>query len=893
MTRLAIEGLRLGASLALASLVAACSDSGHTITGTDSTAGGAATATVSDPVPEAAALARQGGRVAGAAQSAAASEVAYVSLPPGTIPDGALATIRNDRVGTGAAVHVVDGGFDPIPMPAHAGDSIAVSVTNAASAVVYTVKLKVPIARSPRIVRTIPPKRKRDVPLNASVVLVFSEPVDGATLSPGSIHLLLGTTVVAGTARFLDPTLDATHVSVAFVPDAPLAPNTEYRLVVTGQLRDLSGDALPAPDTASFTTGTSSTGAPARIEMVPDSTLDLAVGTTEQLRATVLDAAGNALTDQPVTWSLTCCDAQPDRLTLSPTGLLTGLAEGGAYITASVGEVRRGLIVRVVAAPPASVTLSRTAATVAAGDTIVLAATVRDAAGRVSRYPSVTWSSSAASLATVAPSDARVDSVAYATVTGVSQGSVTITATSGGASEKVSVTVSPVRPPASVTVTPAPATVIVQGTAQLTATLRDATGKVITGPAVTWTVDDATVARVDGNGVVTGVSKGSAVVTATSQGTSGTATLTVITLTFASVRAGAEYSCGVTIRGAVYCWGLNHAGQLGTGSTAGPTTCPMYYCSKIPAAVAGNLTFEMVAPGTGHTCGVTTAGAAYCWGRNEYGQLGNGVASGFDNQAAPVPVTGGLTFSTITVGNSGDGGTSFTCGITRLQAAYCWGTNGRGELGNGAVGERSATPVAVVGGLSFKDISADATGVSGAVLGLTIAGETYAWGAGDPVPTRLAGAPVFTSVARNYVHACGIAADRTAYCWGENWSGELGSGVVGGSSATPVPVTGGLTFSALTVGERYTCGVTTSGAAYCWGINVVGELGIGSIDDGIGSPRAVAGGLTFATISAGQGHTCGVTTDGVAYCWGANGNGQLGDGTTTSSTVPVKVAGQP
>ena len=105
-------------------------------------------------------------------------------------------------------------------------------------------------------------------------------------------------------------------------------------------------------------------------------------------------------------------------------------------------------------------------------------------------------------------------------------------------------------------------------------------------------------------------------------------------------------------------------------------------------------------------------------------------------------------------------------------------------------------------------------------------------------------------------------------------------------SRVPLPVPGSPNLATLSAADSYTCGLTSAGVAYCWG------LSIGDLDDDT-APSAVPGGLTFATLSAGTYATCAVTTAGVAYCWGGNDNGELGDGTTTDSRVPVKVAGQP
>ena len=153
-------------------------------------------------------------------------------------------------------------------------------------------------------------------------------------------------------------------------------------------------------------------------------------------------------------------------------------------------------------------------------------------------------------------------------------------------------------------------------------------------------------------------------------------------------------------------------------------------------------------------------------------------------------------------------------------------------------------------------------------------------------PTKVVVAHV--SVSAGLSHTCGVTPSGATYCWGDNGYGELGNGTTT-SSATPVAVSGGLTFAAVSA-DNQTCGVTRSGAAYCWGQNRDGELGNGTETNST-TPVAVSGGLTFAVISAGVDHTCGVTSSGAAYCWGLNRNGQLGNGTETNSATPVAVSG--
>jgi len=131
-------------------------------------------------------------------------------------------------------------------------------------------------------------------------------------------------------------------------------------------------------------------------------------------------------------------------------------------------------------------------------------------------------------------------------------------------------------------------------------------------------------------------------------------------------------------------------------------------------------------------------------------------------------------------------------------------------------------------------------------------------------------------------------ASGAAYCWGSNYSGQLGTGSFA-AGRVPGPVAGGHTFATISAGSRQTCAVTTGGAAYCWGYNDVGQLGIGTSGDSTNVPVAVTGGLTFTAIQAGSEHTCALTSAGTVYCWGDDYYGQLGHGVFGFSTVPVAV----
>jgi hypothetical protein len=181
--------------------------------------------------------------------SASAAAV-YVSLPPGSVPGGTTAVVRNLVTGASVAAPVSDGGFDPVAIAASVGDELRIDVRGGGG-VLASLSIKVPARRPPRVVRVEPPKGKRDVPLNNRILIVFSEPIDAATASATTVKLSSGSVFVTGSVQ-----LDASGLVAEFVPQSPLAPNAEYELAVTAGVRDRSGEALEIPVTSQFATGT-------------------------------------------------------------------------------------------------------------------------------------------------------------------------------------------------------------------------------------------------------------------------------------------------------------------------------------------------------------------------------------------------------------------------------------------------------------------------------------------------------------------------------------------------------------------------------------------------------------------------------------------------------------
>jgi hypothetical protein len=240
----------------LLALLAVCSDDGRRVIGVEETA---PPVIVSDPSPKvsvASAIgdaAREGSAaslVAAPVVSAAEEGIVYISLAPGTFPNGAAATIRNRDTGRAVATLLVGGGFDPVPVEARAEDMLELVVTGGSSATLYSAATRVPARRPPRVVRTVPPRGKTDVPLNARIMVVFSEPIDPATLTATSVRILRGADPVGGQLEFVD----GNHLIAALVPETPLTPATDYQLVVSQAIRDRDGESLEAPVTIDFTT---------------------------------------------------------------------------------------------------------------------------------------------------------------------------------------------------------------------------------------------------------------------------------------------------------------------------------------------------------------------------------------------------------------------------------------------------------------------------------------------------------------------------------------------------------------------------------------------------------------------------------------------------------------
>lgn len=348
-----------------------------------------------------------------------------------------------------------------------------------------------------------------------------------------------------------------------------------------------------------------------------------------------------------------------------------------------------------------------------------------------------------------------------------------------------------------------------------------------------------------------------------------------------AIAAGSQHTCAVTTAGRAKCWGYNGDGELGDGTSVH---------RPVPADVAWFTSdVATVAPATAHTC-VLVTGGVQCWGSNDDGRLGDGTLT---DSLTPVNVVG-LTSGVADV----DAGWVHTCALTMTGGVQCWGANG-GRLGDGTT-EHRATPGDVVGLTS--GVAAVAPGLSH-TCALTATGGVKCWGAnsygalGDgTTESRLTPVDVVgltsgvVSVAAGSGHTCALTTTGAVKCWGVNNAGKLGDGTMEGYSTEPVDVVGlSSGVSAIAAGTQHTCALTATGGAKCWGANYRGALGDGTPENR-STPVNVVG-LTsgVAAIAASTGRTCALTTAGRVKCWGENWYGQLGDGTRTHSFTPVDV----
>ena len=410
--------------------------------------------------------------------------------------------------------------------------------------------------------------------------------------------------------------------------------------------------------------------------------------------------------------------------------------------------------------------------------------------------------------------------------------------------------------------------------------------------AVTNTGPDGNTANVLTTGTTQGVTY--TVTASGSNQSSGTSpaitTLEQVALASVATGIGSVSSCGIAISGAVWCWGSQNA--------------TLFPPRPLPGKPIGDQSMSALTNGPSHSCGIS-GGIVMCWGLNDAGQLGDNTRT---SRAQPAPISSALSFTAVSAGSS------HTCALATTGDIYCWGSFDSGRLGDGT-GFTGLGPVKVGGGLSFVAVSAG----DAHTCAIAASGDAYCWGsnaqaqlgngtvATASAPILVSGGLKFTAIAAGNSHTCGISSGAI-YCWGDNTFGELGNGTVT-PQQSPTAVRSTSKFVSVAAGGFNTCAIASDARAFCWGSNAYGEAGdLNFVQSKAVVPIAVTGGLAFQSIAVGgsgsisgdyyygpyaEGHSCGVTTSGVAYCWGSNSGFALGvvPGPTSSAT-PLKVSGQ-
>ncbi len=361
------------------------------------------------------------------------------------------------------------------------------------------------------------------------------------------------------------------------------------------------------------------------------------------------------------------------------------------------------------------------------------------------------------------------------------------------------------------------------------------------------------------------------------------------------VTLGFFHSCLLFSGDHIWCWGHNTSGELGDGSMSNRYG---------PVAVRGLPVERHVAHFTGgglHTCAALGNGGAWCWGDNGYGQLGDGTTT---DRQMPVQVMGLPAGTSVSFVGAGD---ENTCAALDNGSLWCWGRNDRGQLGDGT-NDDSLVPVQVLNIPVGHTITGLATGLYHTCI-IMESREVWCWGTnyfgelGDgstgsqSLAVQVQGLPddaVVSKIAAGYSFTCALLQDGTVWCWGDNISGTVGDGTTENRSQ-PTQVVGlDADASRLSAGQNHACVVLQDGTAKCWGANYDGELGDGTTTDRH-EPTQVVGfpsGVVLSDIGTGRSHTCAVSRDGRIWCWGENLFGQLGDGTTTDSSSPRLVSFQ-
>jgi hypothetical protein len=357
------------------------------------------------------------------------------------------------------------------------------------------------------------------------------------------------------------------------------------------------------------------------------------------------------------------------------------------------------------------------------------------------------------------------------------------------------------------------------------------------------------------------------------------------------VSIGFDHACAI-VAGAAHCWGGNEYGQLGVGDRS---------VQLAPARVVGDHDWRQIAVGSFRSCGLDDDGRVLCWGENARGGLGVG-----DRSERTTPTAVALPARAVSL--SGD--FEHACAVLSDNRLFCWGNNEEGQLGQddeypgkGSPDADALVPIRVPGP-DYQ--SADAG--QGHTCAIAVDGALYCWGRNTPpvlgtgagttqirTPARVGADNDWAEVVAGQAHTCGRKRDLTIWCWGMNTGAAMDDGYplgIADASELPTPTRVGdaSDWARLRSNTFHTCGVKQNAELWCWGRNIEGQLGLGDIES---RPTPVLIGVGYTDVSPGRFATCALTSDAVVQCAGANESGQLGLGDTERRNTLTSVGFEP
>lgn len=348
--------------------------------------------------------------------------------------------------------------------------------------------------------------------------------------------------------------------------------------------------------------------------------------------------------------------------------------------------------------------------------------------------------------------------------------------------------------------------------------------------------------------------------------------------TYSKVSITDNHACALTTTNALLCWGNNQFGQSYPEAQAK---------ALVPSAVVSEKTWKSLARGYEATCAIDSNDKLFCWGKNSFGQVGDGTNF---IRSAPVPVMSDKTFVSVSTSKT------FSCAISSVHKLYCWGEN-VGGIGDGTLSKRWS-PVLIDSSNSYSKV---AVGDSFACA-ITLAGILRCWGSnyvgqlGDSTttariePTTVFSNSIFKYVSAGLYAACAIDSNDKLFCWGYNRDGQIGDNSTV-DKLIPTAIDAGNSYKVVSTDSDFngtTCGITMAGVLKCWGYNGGGQLGDGTTTSRR-VPTIIHSGTSYKMINVGFWSTCGVTMSDKVYCWGNNSSGQLGDGTMVDKLSPTAI----